>query len=55
MTNLTSVQITEARNWLADCVWADMDADDFAELTDAQILRGVERHYDGGVNAFLLD
>ncbi len=42
------------REWLSDCVWADMDAEDFADLSDAVIVRGVAKHYAGGVAEFLL-
>ncbi len=45
--------IQEARDWLADCVWADMDPEDFAELSDTAVIRGVDRHYEGGWAAFL--
>ncbi len=42
-----------AREWIADCGWADdVDA---RLLTDAQVRRGVERHYDGGWRALMYD
>jgi len=44
-----------ARDWIADCGWADLDTDGAAELTDAEVLRGVERHYEGGLRAFAAD
>ncbi len=44
--------VAEARGWLADCTWADVDADDIAEMSAAEILLGVQRHYVGGVDAF---
>lgn len=52
---LTPEQLTDARDWVADCVWADLDADDVTELTDVQVTRGIARHYDGGVAQFIAD
>ena len=43
--------ISEARGWVADCQWQD----ETDHLTDAQIKRGIERHYDGGWRAFVAD
>lgn len=55
MDNVTSELIKSARGWLADCVWTDMDAEDFAELPASVIIRGVRRHYFGGWPQFVLD
>ena len=42
-----------AREWIADCMWADdVDA---SLLTDAQVKRGVEAHYDGGWQGLVYD
>lgn len=49
----TPSMLTEARSWIADCVWGDMEPDDIAELTDDEIIRGVARHYYGGWEAFI--
>ena len=43
--------IAEARGWVADCQWQD----DTSDLTDAQIKRGIDRHYYGGWRAFVAD
>jgi hypothetical protein len=43
--------ITEARGWIADA-FSDVDA---GELTDAQVRRGVEHHYEGGWAQFASD
>lgn len=40
--------ISAARDWVLDCSWKE-DPEDIAEMSDAEILRGVERHYDGGL------
>jgi len=45
--------VTAARAWLADCTWADADDGVIAALTDACVMRGVARHYEGGVPAFM--
>ncbi len=41
----------EARDWIADC-FSDVDA---YALTDAEVQRGVERHYEGGWCQFVKD
>ena len=43
--------IKAMRDWVSDCVWAE-DCET-VEFTDAEILRGVNRHFDGGIPAFL--
>jgi hypothetical protein len=45
----------EMRGWVADCVWADIDPADVADLPRSVIVRGVARHYEGGVRAFIAD
>ncbi len=45
--------LQEARDWLADCAWANMDPEDFAELSDETIIAGVDLFYEGGWAAFL--
>jgi len=42
-----------ARGWVEDCQWNDQE--DIASYNDFQILRGIERHYDGGLDQFLRD
>ena len=42
--------LAEMRDWLADCF-----GDDETEgMSDAEVIRGVNRNYEGGVDAFLL-
>ena len=43
--------ITEARDWIDDA-FSDVDA---YALTDAEVRRGVERHYEGGWSQFVSD
>ena len=44
--------IEEARDWLADCVWENMEPEDFDSLGTYQIVAGVDRYYEGGWAAF---
>jgi hypothetical protein len=48
MEAVSKIEVREARAWLCDCVWADVDEDDILDLADAAIVRGVERHFEGG-------
>jgi hypothetical protein len=52
---LTSAELIDAREWLMDCEWADEDAESIAEMSDETIRRAVQRHYDGGLRAFIAD
>jgi hypothetical protein len=45
--------IQDMRDWLSDCQWNEVDADDIAEMPAERIVRAVGLHYDGGVDAFL--
>lgn len=47
--------IHEMREHVEDCYWADVEPEDFAELPDATIIRGIEQHYYGGVRGFIED
>jgi len=47
----TPAELTEARAWIADCEWAD----DTTDLTDAEVVRGIAYHYDGGWAGFISD
>lgn len=53
MATLTTRELAEARGWIADCGWAD-DVNAWA-LTDAQVERGIARHYAGGLAQFRTD
>lgn len=41
------------RDWILDCVWADLESDDVTELSDEEVVRGVRAHFDGGITGFL--
>ena len=55
MTNadVTPEILAAMRAWIEDCTWTDLD--DASELTDAEVLRGVQRNYVGDVAAFIRD
>lgn len=55
MHTVTMPQLREAQRWVLDCVWADLDDESVAELTGEQIVKGVQRHYEGGWAAFVRD
>lgn len=52
---ISASDIQEMRDWIADCIWRDLDEEQVAELTQGEVIKGVERHYYGGVDAFLAD
>ena len=45
--------IKEAREWISECQWPDLEPDQVAELSDEQAIAGVRRHFDGGLEEFL--
>ena len=47
--------ILEARVWIGECVWGDLEPEDIASLSDAQIHAGINRHYAGGWAQFVSD
>lgn len=51
----TAQDITLMREWIADCQWNDLDEDCITELTDTEVLRGVNSHYGGGLSQFIKD
>ena len=52
MQEVTEAQINEARTWIRDCSWLD-EAEDLEGLTDKEVTRGIDRHYEGGWTQFL--
>lgn len=47
-------EIAAAREWVSDCQWAE-HPEQVAALPDPAIVRGVERHYDGGMAGLVRD
>lgn len=54
LDGLTEAELVEARAWIAECAWPDLDESEIADLTPKQIERGIARHYAGGIEAFRL-
>lgn len=52
---MTKEQRDAAVSWVQDCAWRDVDPDDVPTLSDAVLLRGIERNYEGGWFGFLRD
>lgn len=49
--HLTAQHITNMRCWAYDCDW--LDSDDLASMDNETIIRGVNKHFDGGLDGFL--
>jgi hypothetical protein len=47
-------QVAEARLWIGECRWQD-EPEALTKLTDAEVIRGIERHYRGGWSRFCRD
>lgn len=47
--------LVDARDWIKDCIWQDLETEDVDNLSPLVVVRGVERHYDGGWEQFLID
>lgn len=52
---LTNPQIIkDMRDWVKDCEWRDIsDEGDVDDLTDIEIVKGVDKGFDGGVEGFI--
>lgn len=50
---LNSDQLKQAREWLKECTWDNVDADDFDEMSDLQIQNGIRDYFAGGIRAFI--
>lgn len=53
MPNASDI-IAAAKDWVADCQWEE-DPEYIDELPVERLLAGVDRHYAGGLTAFLKD
>ncbi|NJN13664.1 MAG: peptide ABC transporter substrate-binding protein [Richelia sp. RM1_1_1] len=50
--SLNPEQLRQAKDWISDCCWEDLDPEDVEELTPDQIERGIDKNFDGGLEAF---
>lgn len=48
---LTGAQLEEARGWLEDCFGEELPAD----LSDLEVTKAVDHHYEGGLDQFVRD
>lgn len=49
----TGTDIKAMREWIADCEWPDLSPTDIKKLTNAQVLIGIKRNFEGGIPAFI--
>lgn len=47
--------IKQMRDWVKDCQWADLSEEDVDELSEEELLRGIQKNYEGGIKAFIND
>jgi hypothetical protein len=55
-STLNAEQLRLARDWIKDCLGTFRDLEDEEEidaLTDTQVIKGISRHYSGGIQAFI--
>lgn len=43
----------EMRDWVKDCQWGDITEEDIDEMSDEEIIKGIKKHYSGGLKGFL--
>jgi hypothetical protein len=56
MSRLNAQQLREAREWVKDCEWREgYEPHEVDDLPARVIERGIEKHYDGGLTAFIRD
>ena len=50
---LTPAELKHAREWILECQWRDIDSEeDLADFSDAQVERGIQKHFCGGIAEF---
>ncbi len=50
--SITATQFGQAREWVLNCAWCETE-EELEELSDLQIVRGVEKHFCDGWQGFL--
>ena len=45
-------EIKDMRDWLKDVQWADLDSEEVDDLSDEEVLQGVNINYEGGLKNF---
>ena len=51
---LIADELLQAREWIADCQWPDLEESEVAGLSDGVIQKAISRHFDGGIQSFKL-
>lgn len=49
---LNKEELKQARAWLMELDFSDIEPDEINELSDADIANGIKRHFDGGIESF---
>jgi hypothetical protein len=52
---VTQDQLQEARWWLSDCAWANVDTEDIAAAPIILVVHNVNKYYAGGWASFVTD
>ena len=47
--------LEQARIWVSECLWRDIDGADIPRLSDKRVHAGINRHYAGGWAQFVKD
>jgi hypothetical protein len=50
---LSPEELNDARQWLMDCSWSNVSAEDIEILPGLTIIAAVDRYFEGGIKAFL--
>lgn len=45
--------VNDMRDWFKDCEWQDLDEEDIDAMSDEELIRGIEKHYGGGLVEFI--
>ncbi|NDJ26246.1 hypothetical protein GS682_32720 [Nostoc sp. B(2019)] len=53
---LTTNELLWAKEWIKECLpWRDLScSEEVEELTEQEIVKGIKRHYSGGIKQFKL-
>jgi hypothetical protein len=54
-SNITPDVIEQMRDWIKECLpWPDLETEEEVDdLSDAEVIKGVKTHFDGGIEGFL--
>jgi hypothetical protein len=55
-SNITPDVIKQMRDWIKECLpWPDLETEEEVDdLSDAEVIKGVKTHFDGGIEGFLI-